>query len=382
MAINYNAGTNTITVTGYTEIAPCTFLDIYNDDVAGGWGVVTKQGANQFYLQCRLSIGDGSISTWFADSLKQIVMDAGSNTKLHIRANSNFQLGITDVNNNSYGGCFLMILNPPGGSTTPFGYTGGVTGNVRAYDSTLNIDGFWRIYNGTGQVVDIRNCTIQKWKGGRFSGTTSVIKNVRIHDAAGATCWGVTTKGVLAEISNVSVYRSKYGVYYAASLSGAGTVISNFTSENNDYAVKIAGSAVSHDLVLKDSECDTWNFYWDGSAANSYVYRKYSFDLNVQDKDENDINGATVKIWDKNNNLVVDTITVSGTIATQILTYGHYRRLMVNTPTMETPHLIKIEKAGYTTYEADFTLDEKIDWRIALQAASGGAASKIFRGVF
>ena len=35
--------------------------------------------------------------------------------------------------------------------------------------------------------------------------------------------------------------------------------------------------------------------------------------------------------------------------------------------------IIKIEKAGYTTYEADFTLDAKKDWLVALQV---GVASK------
>lgn len=86
--------------------------------------------------------------------------------------------------------------------------------------------------------------------------------------------------------------------------------------------------------------------------------------------------GATVKIWDLNNNLVVDTTTASGVIATQTLDYGYYIQSDGSTPTMQTPHTIEIKKAGYQTYKKKFTLDEKIDWRIRLRKVTEVNLSK------
>ena len=67
MAITYNAGTNVITVTGYTAGTPCTFLDVWNADQAGGWGVITRQCSHQYCLSAQLDIGDGSTVTYFGD---------------------------------------------------------------------------------------------------------------------------------------------------------------------------------------------------------------------------------------------------------------------------------------------------------------------------
>lgn len=97
MAITYNAGTNTITVTAYTAGTPCTFLDIYNADVAGAWGQVTRQCTNQFCFDCKLVIGDGSTATYFADigidfSFKHGIVTANWQNLLRTRTNSNFTI--------------------------------------------------------------------------------------------------------------------------------------------------------------------------------------------------------------------------------------------------------------------------------------------------
>jgi len=69
LAITYNAGTNTITVVG----GPYGFIDIYNADVAGGWGVSFLQGTQQFRFTAKIQIGDAVNATTFLDSNKQIV---------------------------------------------------------------------------------------------------------------------------------------------------------------------------------------------------------------------------------------------------------------------------------------------------------------------
>lgn len=71
MAISYNAGTNTLTVTG----AGNTFAAIYAADVAGGWGVVRNQG-QQYYFGCHIVIGDGSTITDLTDEAAETAADA------------------------------------------------------------------------------------------------------------------------------------------------------------------------------------------------------------------------------------------------------------------------------------------------------------------
>ena len=74
MGITYDAVTNIITVTGYTLAVPCNFTDLYNEDIANGWGVVSKNG-EQIRLDARVWIvGSVGSEAWFADTLKQIYL--------------------------------------------------------------------------------------------------------------------------------------------------------------------------------------------------------------------------------------------------------------------------------------------------------------------
>ena len=71
-SITYSSSTNTITIVGFNESSPCTFEDIYQADVSNGWGVVSKQGDNQYEFRCKLQIGDGSNDTWLVDASKAV----------------------------------------------------------------------------------------------------------------------------------------------------------------------------------------------------------------------------------------------------------------------------------------------------------------------
>ena len=96
MPIAYNSGTNIITVTGYTEATPCNFTDIYNADVSGSWGVVTRQCSNQFCITAGIKIGDGSTATYFKDTSKMVrftAYTAGYRDAMTVKANGNAEIG-------------------------------------------------------------------------------------------------------------------------------------------------------------------------------------------------------------------------------------------------------------------------------------------------
>lgn len=74
MAITYTPATDVIEVTGYSELTPCTLEDIYQEDILGGWGQVSKQGSDQYLIDAHVEIGTVVTTGWFADEAKQLVM--------------------------------------------------------------------------------------------------------------------------------------------------------------------------------------------------------------------------------------------------------------------------------------------------------------------
>lgn len=357
MAITYNAGTNTITITGYTSGTPCNFTDIYNADVAGGWGVVTSQCTNQFCFSCKIQIGDGSTATWFADEKKQIIFVDGivalNEIFFYPTANSHFRLGKNISGYRNEYGCSIIVDESDTGYYFIAGISGTYAPNVELYNSTFigveGIDGKCRyadapkIYNCVFDGIYLFNftnsdiCTLDLLNS--VDGLTlmaGTLKNIYVHDN-GSAIWTYSTFDITVD---GGIFR------------GNGDILNTYAGSCNAYLI--------------DCDVDTWHFdfraNWTGKA-----YRQYKFDLKVQDKDENDISGAAVKIWDKDNNLVVDATTnASGIIATQTLNYGYYNRAGGDTSIMQTPHTIQISKAGYETYKKKWTLDKKTDWAIAL----------------
>jgi hypothetical protein len=132
--------------------------------------------------------------------------------------------------------------------------------------------------------------------------------------------------------------------------------------------IALLSSSSGGDLYIIDADTDVWTIYWHN--ANAYkVYRQYSFNLKVIDKDNAAINGATVKVWDKDSNLVVNTTTnASGVIAEQIVTRGHYDYTNNDVLQEKSPHLLEVRKSGtnFLTYTGKFTLDKKVSGKITM----------------
>ena len=368
MAITYNAGTNTITVTGYTEGTPCTFLDIYNADVSGAWGKVTRQCTNQYCIQAKLQIGDGSTATWFADENQQIVIPTGVVTGsgwgvLWVKkANANFRLGkCTNATKQlTESGCQIWVTRDTAGAMSILDGENS-SGNVEVYSS--------QIYFGqAAQKGRFYRCVNGKFWGNNFD------NKVQIASATGLDVYnndhfneysGLYAVGGVFDL--LRFYKTTYITNLDPTLS-ADVTIKNVVAKENTYVAR--GYSTAYNLTMINFDVETWAFTY--SSYTGKFYRQYEFDLKVIDKDNVAINGATVKIWDKDSNLVVDTTTnASGVIATQTITRGYYNQANSNTLQEASPHLIKIEKAGYTTYEADFTLEDKTDWLIALQVSGG-----------
>lgn len=369
MAITYNAGTNTIQITGYTEGTPANFTDIYNADVAGGWGKVTRQCANQFCFNCYLHIGDGSTATWFADKGKAVFwQELGVTWERYIQVTSNahFRLGvlINDTKKSTREGCSISTAPISNSKRLICGI--GDTADIQVYSSMIGGYSNQRVQAFDGELASFPTVKVYN----------TILNNASIY-AVNLNLYNVTitgdrtiasTFGVIKVTGDVDVL-NLFNLYYPIYTTSDSTdTYKNVVAK--DYTTLFVASGGT--MTIINGDLDVWTFGW-GSRPSPICYRKYELDLKVIDKDNVAINGATVKIWDKDSNLIVDTTTnASGVITTQTITRGYYNLTNGDTLQEASPHLIKITKAGYTTYEADFTLEEKTDWLIALQAAGGG----------
>lgn len=348
MGITYNAGTNTITVIGYTESTPCTFLDIYNADIAGSWGIVTKQCTSQFCINANLIIGNGSI-TWFIDLEKQIKVKT-----IFIETNGNFRLGELITNNRTKKGCFLNLYSYTSmlGNITSFGSQG----ILKIYDCKIETVNAIRIFNGSAQFIE---CLIYApISGSLVLYNNTVIKRVGFYGAAAYGFYPLTSSLLIEDVFIHDNFRgiSPYAAY--------NSTLKNTILIGNTWDISPRGN-FSGILNLINTTFNTLKT--DDGWTTGIIYKKYEFDLKVIDKDNNPIGGSSVKIWDKDNNLVVNTTTnTNGIISTQTITRGYYNQTNGNTLQESSPHLIKIEKTGYISYETNFTL-EKVTWNIKLK---------------
>lgn len=369
MPITYDSGTNTITVVGFTEDNPCTFEDIYQADVNNGWGVVNKQNDKQYVINAKLRIGDGSTETWFKDIKCHAVITPAESDALYVDNNSTFQLGEKDENGNPYNGCAFFIPNYEG--DTPFyGYDNGAW---RLYDSIIYYPAFLYLWSrgAVPPTHEIIGCRFIKFMGMRIAGENSVVKDTVFHaDSKSWSMVGLTFKGALKEVSNIYSYKMMYGLYFSPMYGLSDAVVTGLKVRDCEYAIRIYGEYENYSLYLINPDIDDWNIRWESVSTDANkVYRQYTFDVKVTDKDGNPLSGATVEVWDKFGNKVVTTMTGGdGSIPTQIVTYGYYAYPTGNTLNSYSPHKVRISKYGYKTIEFYIEVNKPINLIIPLNA--------------
>ena len=300
--ITYSAGTNTITVIGGSSGSPHNFTDVYNSDVSGGWGKVTKQGTSQFDFQAKLQIGDGSTQTYFTDTYKQIsflsnIFTGNSQNKILVMDKATFTLGKQSASlKQGYGGCTIIsnetsyygsLIKPNSNTSTCvinlFGCTFSATETStdqwvqgsKIYDCTFNFAAY--LHTSTYTTGDINNiiCT---WGTAMFRRPNS---GFTISNLVGSTSgWG-------------------YGVWFQSQ----GGAIKNISFTNT-----VAGGGYSVLLENVPADCfiingvmlPSWTIHWVGTCAGK-LFRQYEFDLQVVDNQNNGlpIQGARYRIFDK-----------------------------------------------------------------------------------
>ena len=354
MAITYDSGTNIITITGYTEAVPCNFTDIYNADVAGSWGVVTRQCTNQFCINCKIVIGNGSTVTWLASEEEHLIFTSAPINEciIYIDANAHLRFGkLEGGKRTSKGSSILYTYNA---------YSG-MRGNTGSY---------LELYSSN--LVS----TLNRFHMGWISNFT-MFNNVFGHNIELATL-----QCTYLDIYNLNLQKSSYGINYPRgtwdkilfsdvvnniyiATSPNTMVFKNITMLNNTYLAYINNS-VTNDLYLINPIVDNWTISWNGTSSK-VVYRQYEFDLTVVDIAGSGVDTAKVKIWDVGDHIVTNTTTnASGVLATQTLNYGYYNQSGGNTPVMQTPHEMRIYEYGKNMLSSKSSIEAKTDWALTM----------------
>ncbi len=312
MAITYAGGILTISHNGagnkgYTFALGFVPEDLYNADVAGGWGVIHKLGDNQYKIDCNVWVGGDSHTTYFK-CLKQQILFCGEF----------FQIGGGSQPWQMWAGemYFGEIVNgePVNGSVFTFGYTGGAAetlirgriGNLFMYNSLFNSISAVpsKIYPDTNtgikfdrSIIDgVTNpfyVTTSAWKADLDD---SVIQNAGQGFFMEADPRRLCMDGLAFKNCGVGIYNESVG--------GTSTIL-NLVTKNTPLLVDVAVSLWICWLINPDVE--TWhvNFQY----GDTYVYRKHTLSLKIVDASNNPISGASVQIRDLDDDLVIDMVT-------------------------------------------------------------------------
>ncbi len=343
IAVTYNAGTTTLSVTGGTSGAPATFADVLTADTANGWGVITSPIANVYLVAANLNIGDGTTATYFS-SKNEIVRFADGKCPNPL-ANATFILG---ESSGAYGknGTFLSVC------PTANMYIGN-GGTLLAYASSLE-------HRGNSQVLYIRCATV---------------------GMAGVQLIGYTLSSFiifLSSISSLTLRRvSTYGCGYFR-VDASGTLEDLLAASSG-----VSGFACGNNIDVWNADADTPATFWNniadktarfinpkksaytfaGSASGAVILLAYTFDLLFKTSAGTPVSGATVTLTDRFGTQVFSVTTgADGKIAQQIVTYERSQR-STNTNTFYSPHSLTVAKAGYETKTiSDITISSPINW--------------------
>ena len=354
-SITYNSSTNTIIIVGFNESFPCTFEDIYQADIANGWGVVSKQGDNQYEFRCKLQIGDGTNETWLIDANKAISHTIDDDF-INILANGHFRCGVVvdGTNRTTKDGCFIYTT-----STNKHIIEFSDTGMLELFSTTVSAEASTIIYSMSDNTHHkIWNCNFIHTK---VQGLPPLVDFYRVNwqsSLAGPRFTHTFADDI--RITNCTQGLQLTGIFTPITIKnyemiGEDTSFRCFKLSANVYAVNV--------------KCK-WKVFW-SFINDGKIYRQYTFTLKVVDEDGNPISSARVSVYNRSGCLEFEDITdANGRIPTHIITRGYYDQAHGSELVDFSPHTLVIEKEGYETYKTQFTPTkaiEAIDWQVSLK---------------
>jgi len=326
----------------------------------GMWGVIWNLGNGQYQLDARLVIGDGSTSTYFTETRKQIVFNGITSSwqdHIEIKANATLVFGtLNDADKrDTKDGCSLHF------GTGYSGYLRNNGGTCYIYSSHLfsdvsylyisNLTRFWNCVCHKGisilEVDDSYRITISDTiYGFRGVKTGDVIEDVVIYDA------------------NDGIRSPKAGVQNVKGYNLSGDLFAfDITNPNDSWAL----------------DCYTDGSFVDITSSNftGTFYQQFTLVLKIRKGDGTPMSGAVVDLIDNSNNKVWDglvtdangDITANGEDGSPFdnaISYkSYYYSGGMQTETYG-PWTLVVTKPGYEPYRGILDIDHKLDLEIVL----------------
>jgi hypothetical protein len=369
-------GAPVITVTGYSEGNDCAYWDLWNASYVNGWNVSDQLSENATYgigfhnisyiFDCRLTIGDGSTLTWFADEGVTVIFlsQVGSDT-IWIRNNATFRYG--------------RLTN----ATTHLTDNGVV--NIFDHHS------YFGIRADSGSTVNIYSSLLTSW--GQLLPTIKGATRIRLSN--GSRVWetefcktSLTSPSVNLDLYRLTIKMANYGVQNVkgttmndvkiescgsaiyTELTGDATLTGLNVVDISAFGYLVStGSTWGADLNLINSVSTEWKFFFPGGSSGE-VYQQYTFVANITDTSGSPLEGATVTVAHEGEGAGQDFSVQTGSngsFSVRILTMNHYNRTGGDTPYQYGPYEITVSLAGYETLTFDFLMNEELNLILVLE---------------
>lgn len=364
MAITLSSGRITLTKetgVGDSWANAYTIESIYNAAVAGSWAGVTKTGSNVYSFENLSIYVNTATYLKITNSVINFIGDT-TDTDILTKGAGYLQLGENTAGKLS-AGCILYGKD----LTTA---TKRVNANY-AYATTV-------MYNFRGVTFDVANgCNIVG--GGTEINYNAVLDVSNTHII---NCnYGIRSPLNGSNFDNLFINNCIIGVWLYAMSGTTSLTLRNLVVQNNTTDIRNQSSAnACQENTFLNCIFDSYQNYISGTTtADSYCIFNVDeyFNVKVVDEAGDPISGAAVNLYNKDDDLVVNTTTDSGGLITQ----QEVRRLrdafirvspsFVNQQTITdyNPFTLEITKDGYESYGGDITIDAKTNIKITLKTA-------------
>jgi hypothetical protein len=365
-----------ITISGSSDSDRASIEKLYQYCVANSWDSVQKTHDRTYYIKANITIGSSSVF----ESKNELIYSIGS----FIVASSGisyFGTGTSELDPNN-GTTWISLAGNGAAWNKDFtpgiarmfnfhfrnirqGYISPSTSMTKYTSVTLNTD------------FQVANCVFDSLQYLDFAGTalsTSYVKDTVVSNSRWA--WRFATDLSQATFDNIFSINSGTGMYLRYNAVAKGF---NLKGVNAVAAIAI-NSAEDLGATLIDSNLD-WSFaslfswYLQGKTptGNEYIRNKYTILLTVVDESNNYIEGATIKMTNKDGTQEFLAVTDENGKIEELALAGVHRSKPVTTTntgvyTSYSPFTLTIKKSGYKTYLSRFTLSKKFDEIITLKS--------------
>jgi len=356
--------TSTISFRNVTQIDCNGFSDGTITAVLDRWGLIGfNQSTYQYNIWCYLEIGDGSTTTVFSDTNKQITFGQffwfllnGSTTTLTLGLTAT-SYGITY----GYAGCQLTFLRNWQSHPSNTVFLMGSTPTMNLYGCNVSLLGgsYYHLlsevpYYCTMNMIDTfiyANVSV---------GGIGMVKGTKILTRCVFVPYYYAVNGVTSPALTDCIFPVVTTINAVSGYTFLGGKIGYFQDQQDG----------TRHRYLKNVDFDPDNYktqYYGPSGANSYTYIQYSFDLKVFDNNGNGVENANVVINDIDGTEIFSGVTDSDGDITQQWLVGqqHYLKAPPGGPTeinewqVKTPHTVTISASGYATRVVQYTMDRK-----------------------